>query len=99
MPQSSSIFLPFFNVRRCFEPVTVRAAPWKAIFINEFSYFFDLKDQLTKNSATTSPASFLPVDLAFTTRGSPVRIASSIILLNRSPSSQVKYVLPVAFLE
>ena len=33
IPQSSKYFLPLFNVIRCFEPVTVLAAPWNAIFI------------------------------------------------------------------
>jgi hypothetical protein len=33
MPQSNKYFFPFFRVSKCLEPVTTRAAPWKAIFI------------------------------------------------------------------
>src|SRR6516225_9645097 len=43
MPQSSKYFLPFFNVIKCLEPVTVLAAPWKAIFmidtLRDFVFF------------------------------------------------------------
>ena len=62
-------------------------------------YFLTLKDQVIKNSATNSPASFLPIDLAVNTCPSPVLIAANTVRLKESPSSQRKLVLPVAFLK
>src|SRR5664279_717058 len=59
----------------------------------------DLKDHVNKNSATISPDLFFPVDFTITLFPSPVAAASSIIDVISFPCSQVKKIVPVAFLK
>lgn len=67
--------------------------------LHQLVWLFALNDQVTSISQTTSPSLFLPTVLASTVLASPVAIASSIALLNLSPSSQTKLVRPTAFLK
>ena len=55
-----------------------------------------LNDHSIKNSATTSPSLFLPIELNETVRASLVAIASSTCRLIWEPCSQMKVVIPVA---
>src|SRR5687767_2838204 len=88
----------FHTQRRRGAKILLTFAPSR-LCVHFFNHFLTLNDQVTKNSATTSPAAFLPVDPALTCLASPEAIASSIALLNNQPSLQVNIVLPVAFLK
>ena len=67
--------------------------------MNEESYFCrTLSDQVNENSATSSPASFVPIDLTEMILLLLAAMASSTASRNASPSRQVKVVMLVAFL-
>ena len=66
---------------------------------NSYPGLFFLNDQVNKNSATNSSFLFLPVEVMVTLFPSASLIASFTALVICTPSSQVKKVMPVAFLK
>src|SRR5436190_20112171 len=61
--------------------------------------FFDLNDHVIKNSATNSPALFLPTVFALIVLPSPDSTVSSMHFFICDPSSQTNVVLSTAFLK